>query len=142
MHLRAAEVGGCAPRSLSLYLQQPALRVCSTEDLFTPSPPRVIARGGNWAVLPFAPPTQEHQCILCLDLAKPLPGRIDLNRHLLEGWRSCSDLGCIPCSGHCPSHCCILKPHKQETRETVSHRRGPCSLQLPQTEEQRGHTYT
>lgn len=38
MHLRAAEVGGCAPRSLSLYLQQPALRVCSTEDLFTPPP--------------------------------------------------------------------------------------------------------
>lgn len=45
----------------SLYLQQLALRVCFVQQRTSSPhlpPPRVISQRGDWAALPFTPPTQ------------------------------------------------------------------------------------
>lgn len=91
MHLGAGEKDGCAPRS---FFVPPAAGtwglLCSTEDLFTPPPTpksHLTGRGlGSFAIRPSHPGmASAFPSFLCLDLAKLPSGRMDLNKHLLEG---------------------------------------------------------
>lgn len=138
--------------ALFLYLQKLALNVCFVQQKASAPylpPPRGISLGRSWDSFAIHPshPGMASACFsfLCLDLAKSPPCRKDLHKHLLEWWGCCC-LGIHPCSGHsllpalAQPHSCT--PQAGDSRNCASHTQGPRPLQLPQTEEQRRHTYT
>lgn len=154
MHSGAAEGDWCAPSSLlcTSRNRHSVFALFNRRPLRPTSHPQEVggrswapSLGRSWAALPFIPPTQAWpvHSFLFLDLAKLPPRRIDLNEHLVECWRCCTDWGFTSSSGHCPPPrpAALLYPTSRRLKKLCQPHRGLALSSSPRPRS-RGDTRT